>query len=92
MTSAFVLTIVARSVILFRGAVHLCSIQGAGGSRSFEARHEPFMTILASPSEIQFNDESNQRRKIAAATGWVSFIGGSCTILVEIDRPAPIHR
>jgi F0F1-type ATP synthase epsilon subunit len=88
MNPCFEMTVAARDKILFRGQAQICTIVGATGSRSFEARHETFLTILGSPSVIEFRTKTGQVKQIRVASGLVSFDQNSCQIVVEVGTAA----
>jgi len=87
--NSFDLTIVAGTKVCFRGQARICTIFSTTGARSFEARHEPFMAVLVSPSAITFREATGQENRIEVADGVVSFVQNRCTILVSPGVPSP---
>jgi len=85
--TTFELTIVARDRMAYHGQAQVCTVMGTTGSRSFEAHHEKFLAVLASPSVVTFRDENDQLRRVQVAGGLVGFTNNACSLVVELDDP-----
>jgi len=78
--NSFNLKILAYDAILFRGKASSCSIQSLEGSRTFEAKHENFMTILREPSTLHFKTAQGENKELELESGIVSFLNNDCII------------
>jgi len=83
--TCFTLTIVAKDTVAFNGKAQSCRIDGLTGSRGFEANHEPFLTVLNSPSVVEYVTESGKTTKLRVASGLASFARNVCSLVVEVD-------
>ena len=81
--NTFQLTVVASNAICYQGPARVCTVFGATGSRSFEAHHEAFVTVLTSPSTITFRDDEGSETRIEAPDGLLNFADNACTIVVS---------
>jgi len=81
----FHLSIVARGSVPFRGLAQACTVMETTGSRTFEAHHERFLTVLASPSVVTFRDEAGREGRVAVVSGLLGFSENSCSVVVELE-------
>jgi F0F1-type ATP synthase epsilon subunit len=86
--TTFELTIVARDRMAYHGQAQVCTVVGTTGSRSFEAHHEKFLAVLASPSLVTFRDEAGQEKQVRIAGGLAGFTNNACSLVVELEDEA----
>ena len=82
--SLFELTIVSESEILFSGKAEYCGITTLTGSMGFEANHEAFTGILKPDSDVEYIDDSGNRRKVSIQDGIILFKDNFCTITATL--------
>ena len=83
--NTFPLTVVTSQSICFQGRARTCTIVGITGSRTFEAHHEAFVTVLKSPSVLGIRAEDGREVTIQVKDGLISFARNSCTVVVGSD-------
>ena len=80
--NSFNLNIVSFDKIIVDEAATYCSIITDAGKMGFEARHEPFVSVLKSNSKVEFKTAAGEQKSIEVVNGLFSFENGNCTITI----------
>lgn len=80
--NCFNLKIISLNKLIFNGSARHCLISAKSGSMGFEARHEPFVSVLEDNSKIVFQPESGNSESIEVQNGLIAFKNNNCLITV----------
>ena len=59
-----------------------CAVRTPTGKMGFKPNHEPFITVLADNSTVEYKKEDNSEHSIAITTALFSFRNNTCVIAV----------
>ena len=79
----FVLTIVSAAQVHFDDEARYCRVSTPAGNIGFEARHEPFLSVLKENSEVMYRDAIGAEHTLPVESGMLSFRDNRCTLTVE---------
>ena len=80
--NSFNLNIVSSDKIVVDEAAIYCSIITNAGKMGFEARHEPFVSVLKTNSIIEYKTAMGTKNSLNIINGLFAFENGNCTITV----------
>ena len=78
---SFSLSILAVDQVCYQGSAIACSVRSVTGWRTFEAHHEPFVSVLVS-GVVSVLEEGGGRFSLEIQDGLVRFESNSCLLLV----------
>ncbi len=85
--NSFLLSIVSVDRLCYEGMAVACHVCDPSGWRTFEAHHEPFVSVLV-PCVVSVLEEGGGRFSIEIEDGLVRFDNNSCHVIVSLRGPA----
>jgi F0F1-type ATP synthase epsilon subunit len=79
--NSFSLSVLAVEQVYYQGAAVACTVGTTTGSRTFEAHHEGFVSVLVRGA-IHIVEEGGGRLSIEVEDGLVRFDSNSCVMMV----------
>lgn len=80
--NVFSLLISAPDAILYRGDAVSCAVTTSMGQIGLEAKHEPFLAVLAENSEIRYTAPESEAVVLTVTDGLLLFKDNDCTLAI----------